>query len=90
KWVWHSALPKKMSITMWKAIHDCLPVDDRIRKIGISIVSRCDCCSNSKYEDLNHSLSRGDFAEKIWRICSVVIGVPWMEGGSWRQRVECW
>ncbi|XP_042954647.1 uncharacterized protein LOC122291062 [Carya illinoinensis] len=75
---------------MWKAIHDCLPVDDRIRRIGIPIASRCDCCSESEYEDLNHSLARGDFAEKIWRICSVVLGIPWREGWSWRQRVECW
>ncbi|XP_042954602.1 uncharacterized protein LOC122291016 [Carya illinoinensis] len=90
KWVWHPALPKKMSITMWKAIHDCLPVDDRIRKIGIPIAYRCDCCSESEYEDLNHSLARGDFAEKIWCICSVVLGIPWREGWSWRQRVECW
>ncbi|KAF5450403.1 hypothetical protein F2P56_030761 [Juglans regia] len=79
-----------MSITMWKAIHDCLPVDDRICRIGISIVSRCDCCSSPKYEDFNHCLARGEFAEKIWRLCSVVLGVPWREGGSWRQRVECW
>ncbi|XP_042987275.1 uncharacterized protein LOC122315428 [Carya illinoinensis] len=75
---------------MWKAIHGCLPVDSRIRDIDIPIVSRCDCCLNYGDEDLNHVLARGDFAEKIWRICSVVLGVPLMEGSSWRQRVDCW
>ncbi|XP_042983328.1 uncharacterized protein LOC122312726 [Carya illinoinensis] len=89
-WVWHSALPNNISITMWKAIHNCLPVDGRIRNLGISIVSCCDCCSNSKYEDLNHCLAIGDFAKKIWRICSIVLGIPWIEGSSWKQRVECW
>lgn len=44
-WVWHSLLPGKMSIVMWKALHGCLPVDDRIRRAGINLVSKHDCCT---------------------------------------------
>ncbi|XP_042946137.1 uncharacterized protein LOC122279516 [Carya illinoinensis] len=51
KWLWHPALPKKMSLIMWKTHNNCLPVDDRVRRAGISLVSKCDCCDNGGYED---------------------------------------
>lgn len=63
--MWHSALPKKLSVVMWNAIHECLPLDDRIRRVGIPIVSRCDCCFVHEYEDLDHVLTSGEFVEAI-------------------------
>ncbi|XP_040989051.1 uncharacterized protein LOC121236683 [Juglans microcarpa x Juglans regia] len=79
-----------MSIIMWKAMHGCLPVDDRIRGVGIYLVSKCDCCSSGGYEDQNHILALGTFAEQVWRICSLQLGMPLLEGGTWREKIECW
>ncbi|KAF5454407.1 hypothetical protein F2P56_024075 [Juglans regia] len=90
KWVWNTVIPKKMLVTMWKAMHECLAVDDQISKLGIPTVSRCDCCSFGGYEDLNHVLATGEFGEKIWNIYSVQVGMPNMVGRRWRDRVECW
>lgn len=57
--------PKKISVTMWKALHDGLSLDDQVRSVGVPIVLRCNCCDASAYEDKNHVLSIGEFAEKI-------------------------
>ncbi|KAF5464541.1 hypothetical protein F2P56_014612 [Juglans regia] len=90
KWVWHVVIPKKISIIMWKAIHECLAVDDRIRKVGIQVASRCDCCISGAYEDMNHVLATGEFAKMIWSMCSNQLGMRNMAGINWRGRVDCW
>jgi hypothetical protein len=41
-WIWHFALPKKISVVVWKAMTNSLSVDDRIRRIGISLASKCE------------------------------------------------
>lgn len=64
-WVWHPCLPKKIYVLVWKAFHNALSVDDQVHKLGISIVSRCNCCSTVGYEDLNHVLAIGEFARDV-------------------------
>ncbi|XP_040996008.1 uncharacterized protein LOC121242180 [Juglans microcarpa x Juglans regia] len=58
-WVWHPCMPKKFSVTMWKAIRNGLSVDDRIKNVGIPVVSKCNCCTDGGYEDLEHVLVDG-------------------------------
>jgi len=67
KWIWNSILPKKFYVLMWKAWHGALAVDDRIRKIGIPLVSRCNCYNQGKYEALNHVLFEGEVAAEVWK-----------------------
>ena len=64
-WVWHKLLPLKVSVLMWKVWFMALSVDDRLRRIGIQIVSRCDCCDEGNYEDQDHVLLTGEFASAI-------------------------
>lgn len=40
-------------------------MDDQVRKLGILIVLRCDCCVEGKEEDLDHILGMGDFAQEV-------------------------
>ena len=87
-WVWHKSLPLKISIAMWKAWNMALSVDDRLRRIGIPIVSRCDCCDKGSYEDQNHVLFEGVFATKIWHYCGTIFGLP--IGRSWMETVTAW
>ncbi|KAG2727817.1 hypothetical protein I3760_01G176400 [Carya illinoinensis] len=89
EWVWHPCLPKFMAIYMWKGLNNALSVDDRIRKVGLPIVSRCNCCIHGAYEDLSHVLAEGEFARLIWRKCASQIGMS-MRGGSWREIIEGW
>lgn len=44
---------------MWKALFHYLPLDDRVRKLGIAMASWCNCCIGRKEETLDHVLSMG-------------------------------
>jgi len=87
-WVWHKMLPLKVSVSMWKAWYNALSVDDRLCRIGVPIVSRCDYCNQGNYEDQNHVLFQGNFANRVWRYCGANFGLP--VGGNWKETVEAW
>ncbi|CAI9784431.1 unnamed protein product [Fraxinus pennsylvanica] len=62
---------------MWKALSGSLSVDQRIKSVGISLASKCDCCSTGHEENASHVLSSGDFADKVWRKVGALVGVCW-------------
>ncbi|KAG2696272.1 hypothetical protein I3760_07G050900 [Carya illinoinensis] len=64
-WIWHSALPKKYSVTIWKALHYSLTVDSRISSLGIPLVSRCECCIQGCVKDQDHVLVYGRIAAEV-------------------------
>lgn len=90
KWIWSKWLPKKMSICKWKATFNFLSVDDQVRKLGISLASRCNCCLVGSVEDLEHVLGKGEFAVAIWRKASTEEGIPFLMQNTWRERVQLW
>ncbi|KAF5447364.1 hypothetical protein F2P56_032920 [Juglans regia] len=88
KWIWNSILPKKFSVFMWKVWHGALIVDDKIRWIGIPLASKCSCCKQGKYEDINHVLFEGEVAGGIWKKCGALLGLP--VGRLWRETCLSW
>ncbi|KAK0598182.1 hypothetical protein LWI29_032329 [Acer saccharum] len=89
-WFWHSLLPKRISICIWKAWFMCLAVDDRVKDKGISMASACDCCVQRNQENIDHVLSVGDMAADIWRRASVVFGIPFQRVLPRKNRVTNW
>ncbi|XP_022869151.1 uncharacterized protein LOC111388627 [Olea europaea var. sylvestris] len=90
RWVWHSALPKRMSVIMWKAFSKALSVDSRVRQMGVALASRCDCCLTGNEEIPNHVLSTGEMANEVWRKGSVALGIRWRSKQNWYDRVNLW
>lgn len=88
KWIWNNLLPKKFSIFMWKAWHGALVVDDRIRRIGIPIASKCNCFQHGQYKDHNHILFYGEVAAEVWKKCSCLLGFP--TGRTCRETTLSW
>ncbi|XP_040996142.1 uncharacterized protein LOC121242329 [Juglans microcarpa x Juglans regia] len=85
-----TALPKKFSMVMWKALNSCLPMDDRIRRPGVYLVSKCECCRECAIEDINHVLYSGNIAKAIWKLSSNTLGIPFVPFWCWRATVEAW
>ncbi|XP_035545929.1 uncharacterized protein LOC118348419 [Juglans regia] len=77
-----------MSIHFWKVWHRALSVDDRLRRVGLPIVSKCDCCSAGHYENINHVLIEGDFPKQIWSFFGNLFGLP--VGSNWKLHVSSW
>lgn len=65
-----------------------LSVDDRLRRIGIPLVSKCDCCNRGHIEDINHVLFEGEFPHRVWSFFGSLIGIPL--GRTWKQNAEIW
>ncbi|XP_035545086.1 uncharacterized protein LOC109020946 [Juglans regia] len=71
-------------------MHEGLVVDDRIRKVGIQVASRCDCCDSGAFEDMNHVLATREFVERIWSWCAIRLGMRNLARINWRRRVDSW
>ncbi|XP_042944773.1 uncharacterized protein LOC122278655 [Carya illinoinensis] len=89
-WIWNNLLPGKISIYMWKAYFNCLSVDENVRKLGIPIVSCCNCCETHHCEYLNHVLGSGDFASALWRKVYAKMGFPFVAIQGWKERSAAW
>ncbi|XP_035540586.1 uncharacterized protein LOC118344283 [Juglans regia] len=90
QWIWHTNLPKKISIMMWKATNNCLSVDKNISMVGVSMASKCNCCQKGHTEDLNHVLCTGDFARHIWRLAATHLGVHMAPFYTWKDQTNFW
>ncbi|XP_042942730.1 uncharacterized protein LOC122276903 [Carya illinoinensis] len=90
EWMWNAALPKKYSITMWKAMKGCLRVGDMISKIGIPMVSKCECCEEGKLEDLDHVLAIGKTPKALWNKVSTQVGMPFDPEKKWKEKIHLW
>lgn len=75
---------------MWKAVNNCLSVDERVRRVGIPMISKCNCCSRSKMEDLNHVLRTREFARRIWRLAATQLGVHRGVLNTWQEQINFW
>ncbi|XP_042956358.1 uncharacterized protein LOC122292186 [Carya illinoinensis] len=89
-WIWHKNLPKKVSIMMWKAHHNCLSVDAKIKNVGVPLASKCHCCSRGRMEDLNHVLCTGEVARQVWRMAAIQLGVHMGVFQTWHEQVNFW
>lgn len=69
-------------------MEDGLSVDKWIKAVGIPLASKCDCCMHGPYETLKHVLAKGDIAREIWRRSYMLVGLLFVEGRSWKDRVE--
>ncbi|XP_041009391.1 uncharacterized protein LOC121253444 [Juglans microcarpa x Juglans regia] len=87
-WMWHNNLPLKMPINMWKAWYMALSVDHHLRRIGIPIISRCDCCANGHYKDQNHVLFATEIASTVWHYFGASLGIP--NGQNWKDTMQTW
>lgn len=57
--IWDSRIPPKVSLFMWRSLHNGLPLDENLQSIGIPTVSRCRCCGIGDTESLCHLLFLG-------------------------------
>lgn len=77
KRIWHYAIPKNLSIFVWRIFAACIPTDDNVQKSGIHICSACYCCRNRKEETDDHLFLHGELATEVWsRFCDLLEAWP--------------
>lgn len=98
KFIWHSVIPPKISVFMWRALNGALPVDELIQSRNISLASKCFCCANPGIETIDHLFVYSEIAIKVWKFYSHSLGfhfIPlpfdktvnlWMSHASWNSQ----
>lgn len=87
-WIWHNLLPKKVSICMWRALFNYLMTDERVRRLGIPLVSWCKCCVVRKEETTNHAFSTSEVASMVWKKDVMVMGIFNNVNKTWRVKLS--
>lgn len=66
KKVWCKGVPWKMSFLAWRVFRKKMPMDDVLRRMGYSTVSKCSCCVSPGCETIQHVFGMGDTAKQVW------------------------
>ncbi|KAL9664436.1 hypothetical protein QQ045_019836 [Rhodiola kirilowii] len=75
KAVWNAWLPLKVAIFVWCLIYQAIPTDDRVSRMGISMVSMCSCC-NSFSESSHHLFFQGQLGKNLRDFITSKLGGP--------------
>nr|XP_027124187.1 uncharacterized protein LOC113740870 [Coffea arabica] len=65
KFIWSSALPKKLSFFVWRLVKNWVPLDDQLQRKGVLLGSRCSCCERAR-ETVGHLFGSGPVASVVW------------------------
>lgn len=74
--IWRSWIPPKISCLLWKLYHNVVPTDEAITKLGLSIVSKCTCCTAHTRETATHLFFEGELASSIWSRLAAIFDRP--------------
>ncbi|KAG2717585.1 hypothetical protein I3760_03G182300 [Carya illinoinensis] len=83
-------IPKKMSFFVWRARKRAIPIDDVIRRLGIPIASKCECCEQAKAESFNHLLCEGEGSQAVWQFFADACHINIAHIRSWEGMMYCW
>ncbi|KAM7461730.1 hypothetical protein LguiA_029851 [Lonicera macranthoides] len=75
KLIWHHIIPLKWSTLAWIAVNKRLPLDDVIKRRGIQLASRCNCCSCPKQESIKHVFVSSRMAQSVWSHFEEVLSI---------------
>ncbi|PKU74518.1 Putative ribonuclease H protein [Dendrobium catenatum] len=64
KMMWHKSIPTTVSVFIWRVLKHFVPTDDMLRKKGLFITSKCQCCVN--LETIHHVFVSSPIAVKVW------------------------
>ncbi|CAI9759440.1 unnamed protein product [Fraxinus pennsylvanica] len=67
KWVWNKAIPKRVSVTMWKALLGSLCVDSRILKVEFCLIWTFHCDAAVKENSYDH-LEEADSGDEFGKV----------------------
>ncbi|KAG7979916.1 hypothetical protein I3843_05G155000 [Carya illinoinensis] len=83
---------EKGQIYEWKkwAKRGAVPTDDRVQRLNIPLVSKCQCCVIPDVESLNHVLCAGPEVQKVWRYFAEICNVRLPHIRNWKGMMLYW
>lgn len=76
--IWGNHIPPRASIFAWQVLHKIVPVDTNIQKLGIPMVSKCNCCSNNHSKESEyHIFFESQLAKEVWGFYMSIFNIAW-------------
>src|SRR2546430_1709981 len=67
KYCWHKHVALKISLFLWKLLHNALLTDLAISRKGIYLSSKCNCCPNNPNSEHNtHLFLHSEIGSAVW------------------------
>lgn len=63
-----------------------LPTDENLRKCGVPIISKCECCGQATNQNSQHLFSYSEVTWKAWTYFGKMFGSTWKNIWSWKQQ----
>lgn len=80
-------MPWKMSFFLWRMWKWKIPTDEVVRRFGVNMVSKCECCLVHEVSSLQHIFCKGEIAQKVWGFFAQTMGINLSMVGV---RSVCW
>lgn len=81
KYVWDKHIPARISVFLWRLMHNYLPTDSAIKKRTIQLASKCVWCRNyQKFECTHHLFLYSEVAQHIWSKIHILMKIQHSEG----------
>lgn len=64
--IWIGDMPFKINFLMWRCLKGRIVADDNLKRLKMSLASRCHCCDKYKEETMQHLFLTSSIANKLW------------------------
>ncbi|KAH0650294.1 hypothetical protein KY284_030206 [Solanum tuberosum] len=78
--IWSKGVPFKINFLLWRTWKKRIATEDNLKKMRISIASRCYCCESHDQESIAHLFLTAPIAQKLWKQFASCAGVQIEEG----------
>ncbi|KAI3463725.1 hypothetical protein Pfo_020388 [Paulownia fortunei] len=85
---WVQAINPTISIFLWRLMHKWLPIDEKMRKKGFELASRCYCCRNE--EIFHHVFIGGPIARRVWKLFAILFKIRTPDTSDVSRMLRAW
>ena len=76
KFCWHKHIALKISLFIWKLLHNGIPTDLAISNKGITITSKCHCCRIAPNSEFNtHLFINSEVGTAVWKFYANLLDI---------------
>ncbi|KAH0665329.1 hypothetical protein KY285_026535 [Solanum tuberosum] len=86
--MWCKQIPFKMSFLLWRIWRGRIATEENLKRMGITIASRCYCCDVFEEETTQHLFLTAPIAQKLWKQFTSCAGIQ--QQGNLKQMITEW
>jgi hypothetical protein len=83
--VWHKHIPSKVSLLVWRLLHNCIPTKDNLEHRGVISSADTSCVFGcGSIESAEHLFLHFTMAGNLWALVCTWLGISYVHAGELR------